>query len=93
MSYVWEEDYDVLSNGVPTITRTTWHLKKLIPADPLSRPPWRLGTGPYKVSLAWINRDSERKYTVRTLNRDDDKTFRSLKAAKAYALAIATLET
>lgn len=93
MNYVWEEDIDIFAKDLSK-ARPSWHLKKLIPADPGSRPPWRLGTGPYKISCAWVTREGERKYKVRfvTMNHND-KTFRSLKAAKAYALAIATLDT
>jgi hypothetical protein len=49
-----------------------------------------------KISVAWVTREGERKYSVRFVlsgNNDYDKTFRSLKAAKAYALAIVSLTT
>lgn len=90
---VWEEDIDIFAHDISK-ARPSWHLKKVIPADPGSKPPFRLGTGPYKISCAWVTREGERKYRVRfVLGHDNDKTFRSLKAAKAYALAIVSLET
>lgn len=87
MSLVWEEDYDVFSVHVPV---RTWHLKKLVAG--FGDAPYSLGKGPYKVRLAWVTREGERKYTARFYNKDNEKTFRSLKSAKAYALAITTLE-
>lgn len=96
MNLIWEEElqpskYDGDDN---LVWRVEHHLKKVIPADPGEAPPWRLGVGPYKISFAWVMREGERKYSVRfvTMNHND-KTFRSLKAAKAYALAIVSLTT
>lgn len=83
MNYVWEEDFDIFAQDVPR--SLIWHLKHVIPQPALDRF--------WKVSLAWITRDGERTYKVRFAQHDNnDKTFRSLKAAKAYALAIVTLE-
>jgi hypothetical protein len=90
MSLVWEEDIDVFNINLPMEQRLTWHLKKLVAG--FDDKPYTLGKGPYKVSLAWITREGERKYTARFYNKDNEKTFRSLKSAKAYALAITTLE-
>lgn len=93
MNLVWEEDLDVFNTNLHMEQRLTWHLKKLIPAkDPMDMAPFKLMNGPYKVSLAWVTREGERKYTARFYNKDNEKTFRSLKSAKAYALAITTLE-
>ena len=93
MSYVWEEDFDIFCEDVPR--SLCWHLKRLVQRDPNAIPPFRITNGPYKVSLAWITREGERKYNVRFMRdvrTNNNKTFRSLKAAKAYALAIITLE-
>ena len=93
MSLVWEEDYDVFAKD----GRVQWHLKRLVARDPKATPPYSLANGPYKVSLAWVIKRGERKYEVRLLKhaynwKDNDKTFRSLKAAKAYALAVVALD-
>lgn len=91
MSYVWEEDYFYTVTMPP---KTSWHLKKMIPGkDPRAMAPFNIMTGPYAKSIAWVHKKGERKYHVSFVNKfDSDKTFRSLKAAKAYALAITTLE-
>ncbi len=94
MSYQWELDVDIFNSpsGHGNL-RTAWHLKKVWNKDPLhSNAPVTLH-GTWKVSVAWVNRMAERKYFVRFAKDDhNDKTFRSLKVAKAYALAIITLE-
>lgn len=78
----WEEDIDVF-RFPGADARVTWHLKKRI--QPMDRM--------YRVSLAWITREGDRKYTVRLLDHTNyNKTFRSLKAAKAYAVAIVSLD-
>lgn len=95
MSYVWEEDYDIFAQNVPL--SLSWHLKQVIAS---TKPEVHGGqfmfpsSRPWKVSVAWITRESERKYTARFLKEQshNDKTFRSLKAAMAYAMAIVTLE-
>lgn len=85
MSYVWEEEYLPRS---PTAWGIEWHLKKIVGKSDKYRD--------LKVSVAWVRKLDDRKYRV-TINRHseryNDKTFRSLKAAKAYAVAIVTLET
>lgn len=84
---VWEEDIDIFASpsGYGTLS-TSWHLKRIWDSDNSMRSTW-------KVSLAWINKGGDRKYHLRfARNNCDAKTFRSLKAAKAYALAIITLE-
>lgn len=84
MSYVWEEEY---LPQTPTAWGIEWHLKKQIP------PPDRERF--WKISVAWVRKLDERKYRVvfqtTPAFNNDNKTFRSLKAAKAYALAIITL--
>jgi hypothetical protein len=94
MSLVWEEDFDVFAKDIPK--SLTWHLKRLMPGkDPTDIKPYNIMTGPYKVSLAWVRKTGERKYDVHftyAMHGQPNKTFRSLKQAKAYALAIATLE-
>lgn len=95
MSYIWEEDYDIFAKS-PIDQRVTWHLKRVIPKDPHASQFEVSMAGVWKVSLAWVTRYGDGKYRVRFthLTHDpDDKTFRSLKAAKAYALAIVSLET
>lgn len=93
MSLVWEEEYFFTS----TQTRdpaVSWHLKRMVPGkDLMAVAPFNIMTGPFARSLAWIHKKGERSYHVSFVNNfDSDKIFRSLKAAKAYALAITTLE-
>ena len=92
MTYVWETEY------LPQTTRggewkEQWHLKKVWDKDPLEKQfdvPLR---GTWKVSVAWVTKISERKWDAQFVNHNGNRTFRSLKAAKAYALAIITLES
>lgn len=93
MSLVWEEDYFYTSTQT-TDRAISWHLKRMVPAkDPMAMAPYNIMTGPYSISLAWVHQRGEHNYHVSFVNKfDNDKTFRSLKAAKAYALAIVTLE-
>lgn len=85
MSYVWEEEYLPRS---ATAWDSKWHLKKIVGKNDKNRD--------LKVSVAHIYRLDERKYRVvfqmTPAFTNDNKTFRSLKAAKAYATAIVTLE-
>jgi hypothetical protein len=95
MSYVWELDVDVFQS--PSAERpldTAWHLKKVWDRDPLAHKFANPLRGQWKVSVAWVNKEGDRKWRARFIKNDpnDDKTFRSLKAAKAYAVAIITLE-
>lgn len=79
MSYVWEVYIDIFQSP-------SWHLKKCLPKTEGS-------AFNYEFSVAWISRVGDRKYSLRfAQNGNNDKTFRSLKAAKAYAVAIITLE-
>jgi hypothetical protein len=93
MRYEWELDIDVI--GSPSghgPLSSSWHLKKVWDKDPLEDKFAHPLRGVWKVSVAWVNKVSDRKYHLRFAKGDNDKTFRSLKAAKAYAVAIITLE-
>ena len=94
MRYEWELDVDVFQS--PSADRpldTTWHLKKVWDKDPLAHKFANPLRGQWKLSMAWVRKIGDRKWQVRCVNsHDNDKTFRSLKAAKAYAVAIITLE-
>lgn len=94
MSLVWEEDYFYTSTAGGSDRTVSWHLKRMVPAkDPMARAPFSIVNGPYSKSLAWVHQQGERRYHVSFVNNfDSDKTFGSLKAAKAYAVAIITLE-
>lgn len=84
MSYVWEEE--LMSNhGVPTVWQVQHHLKKCLPKNDGS--PFH-----YKVTFAWVTKIADRKWDAQFVNNNGSRTFRSLKAAKAYAVAIITLE-
>ena len=98
MSYVWEEEYNHEPRRIGEPQRFSvidWHLKKVWDKDPLEGKfeiPMR---GVWRVTLAVVHKLSERKWSVQfqaVSQQHNDKTFRSLKAAKAYALAIITLE-
>lgn len=96
MNLAWEEEHIFINMATPTDpgVSTEWHLKKVIPRPDSPRP--------YKISVAWIARQGKRKWTARVLNPDQnfivqhepffDMTFRSLKSAKAWCLAVYTLE-
>lgn len=90
MSYVWEEElqpskYDADGN---LVWRVEHHLKLVWDKDPHPHPL----NGKWKVSVAWVRKIGDRKWDCQFVNHDGSRTFRSLKAAKAYALAIITLE-
>jgi hypothetical protein len=95
MRLEWELDVDVF-NLLPSghgPLHSAWHLKKVWDKDPLEGQFAIPRRGQWKVSVAWVNKVSDRKYHLRFAKGDcDAKTFRSLKAAKAYAVAIITLE-
>jgi hypothetical protein len=83
MSYVWELDVEDI----------TWHLKKVWDKDKLGHKFAHPLRGQWKVSMAWVRKIGDCKWQVHFATNDpNDNTFRSLKAAKAYALAIITLE-
>ena len=93
MNYVWEAEYihEPRKIGEPQrFSVIEWHLKHIVGKYE------RTGHD-LKVSVAHIYRLDERKYRVvfqmTPAFNNDNKTFRSLKAAKAYAVAIITLES
>jgi hypothetical protein len=91
MRLEWEEE--LMSNhGVPTVWKVQHHLKKVWDKDPLEKQfdiPLR---GQWKVTVAWVTKIGDRKWAIHFVNNNESRTFRSLKAAKAYAVAIITLE-
>ena len=46
----------------------------------------------YAETVAWVTKIKDGKWNCQFVNHDGNRIFRSLKAAKAYALAIITLE-
>lgn len=92
MSYVWEQEYLPLSD---TAWDFEWHLKKVWDKDPMAGMFAVPIMGTWRRTDAVVRRLSERKYSVQFQSialTDNDKTFRSLKAAKAYAVAVVTLD-
>lgn len=81
MSYVWEEE--LIPIGIAT-WKLQHHLKKYLPKNDGS--PFD-----YKI-VAWVIKIGDRKWDAQFVNNNGNRTFRSLKAAKAYAVAIITLE-
>ena len=95
MRLEWEEElqpsnYDSDDN---LVWRVEHQLKKVWDKDPLGKQfaiPLR---GVWKISVAWVRKIGDRKWLCKFVNHNDEgRTFRSLKAAKAYAVAIITLE-
>jgi hypothetical protein len=87
MSYVWETELfpaRYLPND-QVDWALQWHLKKCLPKTEGS-------AFNYKISVAWVTKIGERKWDAQFVNNNGSRTFRSLKAAKAYAVAIITLE-
>jgi len=94
MSYVWEEELMPVGNGA--VWQVEHHLKKVWNTDPMAHKFTSPMVGQWKISVAWVHKLGDRKYKVcinKSSERNNDKTFRSLKAAKAYAVAVVTLET
>lgn len=91
MNYVWEEEYAPLAGRTHNWS-TQWHLKKVWDKDPLEDKFDMPLRGVWKISVAWVTKIGDRKWDCQFVNNDGSRTFRSLKAAKAYALAIITLE-
>lgn len=91
MKYVWETELTPFTDdddGWPL----QHHLKVVWGTDPLAGRFAVPTHGMWKLSVAWVTRLGERKWHCGFADHQhDNKTFRSLKAAKAYALAIITL--
>ena len=82
MSYVWEEELMPIGSA---IWKVQHHLKRCLPKNVGS--PFN-----YKATVAWVTKIGDRKWDCQFVNNNGSRTFRSLKAAKAYAVAIITLE-
>jgi hypothetical protein len=95
MRLEWETElqpskYDADDN---LVWRVEHHLKKVWDKDPLEDKFVHPLRGKWKVSVAWVRKIGDRKWLCQFVNHNDEgRTFRSLKAAKAYAVAIITLE-
>jgi hypothetical protein len=75
------------------VWRVEHHLKKVWDKDPMGDKFGNPLIGKWKVSVAWVRKIGDRKWRCQFVNHNDEgRTFRSLKAAKAYAVAIITLE-
>lgn len=85
MTYVWEAERGIRNIGVATVWDETLHLKKA----------WVSHEGRidrnYKVTLAWIAKHGKRKWVLEFVDAIEPKTFSTLKAAKAYAVATVIL--
>jgi hypothetical protein len=95
MSYEWETElqpskYDADDN---LVWRVEHHLKKVWDKDPMGKKIAIPLRGTWKVTVAWVVKIGDRKWRCRFVNHNESRTFRSLKAAKAYAAAIITLDT
>ena len=93
MRLEWELDVDIHSPSGHGPLSSAWHLKRVWDKDPLEKQFANPLRGKWKVSLAWVTKNGDRNYRVSFVKGDNDRTFRSLKAAKAYAVAIITLDT
>jgi hypothetical protein len=94
MRLEWELDVDVFNlppSGHGELG-SSWHLKKVWDKDPMGDKFGNPLIGKWKISVAWVTKNGDRNYRVSFVKGDNDRTFRSLKAAKAYAVAIITLE-
>jgi hypothetical protein len=91
MTYEWELDVDIHSPSGHGPLSSAWHLKRVWDKDPLEKQFANPLRGKWKVSVAWVRKVKDRKWECQTIN-NGSRTFRSLKAAKAYAVAIITLE-
>ncbi len=84
MTYVWEDEF-LPAYGANREWQTSLHLKKA----------WVSHDGRidrnYKVTVAWIARLGKRKWALAFTDRQESRTFPTLKAAKAYALATVIL--
>jgi hypothetical protein len=87
MKYVWETELmpeKYLPNG-QVEWKEQWHLKQCLPKNDGS-------VFDYKITVCWVTKIGDRKWDCQFVNNNGSRTFRSLKAAKAYAVAIITLE-
>jgi hypothetical protein len=93
MSYEWETE--LAPSGYNADDTLRWkvqhHLKKVWDEDPFHNDLTRPLLGTWKASVAWVTKIGDRKWKCSLIN-NESRTFRSLKAAKAYAVAIITLE-
>jgi hypothetical protein len=85
MSYVWEEELMPSKYDDNLVWKMQHHLKRCLPKNVGS--PFN-----YKATVAWVTKIGDRKWDCQFVNNNGSRTFRSLKAAKAYAVAIITLE-
>ena len=93
MSYIWELDIDIHNpNGCGPLS-SAWHLREVWDKDPLEKQFANPLRGTWKFSVAWVTKIGDRKWDCQFVDHDGSRTFRSLKAAKAYAVAIVTLDT
>jgi hypothetical protein len=94
MRYVWETE--LMPEKYLPNDQVEWkvqhHLKKVWDKDPLENRFDKPMLGQWKVTVAWVTKIGDRKWDCQFVNHDGSRTFRSLKAAKAYAVAITTLE-
>lgn len=86
---VWEKEHVFLNMTDPTQPGpvTEHHLKVVVPRPDSPRP--------YKISVAWVNRVDKRKWMANVVSKTtnyEKANFTSLKAAKAWCLAIYRLE-
>ena len=88
MSWVWETELMPIygNDSDDKEWREILHLKKswITPDGPVDRN--------FKVTVAWISKMDKRKWVLAFADNKELKTFSTLKAAKAYGLAIVTLE-
>jgi hypothetical protein len=95
MRLEWETElqpskYDADDN---LVWRVEHHLKRVWDKDKLEGKFHVPLHGTWKITVAWVRKIGDRKWQCQFVNRNDEsRTFRSLKAAKAYAVAIITLE-
>ena len=82
MKYIWEEE--LLPVGTPMIWAVEHHLKHCLPKTHGS-------LFDYKISVAWVRKVGDRRWYCNTIGQGD-KYFRTLKSAKAWAVAVITLE-
>jgi hypothetical protein len=94
MRYEWETELQPGSyNADDTLQwRVQHHLKRVWDKDPMGDKFDVTLQGHWKVTVAWVTKIGDRKWDCQFVNHDGSRTFRSLKAAKAYAVAIITLE-